>query len=114
MPDRDCVFCKIVAGEAPSQKVHEDAHVVAFKDVNPRAPLHVLVVPREHVASLGDARDPALVGRVALAAAKIARDAGYAERGFRVVANNGPDAGQSVPHLHFHVLAGRLLGWPPG
>jgi histidine triad (HIT) family protein len=112
--DAGCLFCKIVAGEVPSERVHQDEHVYAFKDLHPRAPLHVLVVPREHVASLADARDPALVGRVALAAAKVARDAGYAERGFRVVANAGPDAGQSVAHLHFHVLAGRPLSWPPG
>lgn len=110
----DCLFCKIVAGEMKSQIVHQDEHVVAFKDITPRAPLHVLVVPRRHVASLNAADDPLLVGRVALAAAKVARDAGYGERGFRVVANSGPEAGQSVDHLHFHVLAGRHLSWPPG
>ncbi len=110
----DCLFCDIAAGEVQSQIVHEDEHVVAFKDINPRAPLHVLVIPRQHVASLAAADDPALVGRVALAAAKVAKDAGYGERGFRVVANTGPEAGQSVRHLHFHVLAGRQLSWPPG
>jgi histidine triad (HIT) family protein len=94
--------------------IHRDEHVVAFKDINPRAPLHALVIPRAHVESLNDLDDPLLAGRLALVAAKIARDAGYADRGFRVVSNSGADAGQSVPHLHFHVLAGRSLGWPPG
>ncbi len=110
----DCLFCKIAAGEIQSQIVLSDEHVVAFKDLNPRAPLHVLVIPRRHVASLAEADDPALVGRLALAAAKVAKDAGYGERGFRVVANTGPESGQSVSHLHFHVLAGRHLAWPPG
>jgi histidine triad (HIT) family protein len=110
----DCIFCKIASGEAKSQIVHQDEHVVAFKDLHPRAPLHVLVIPRRHVASMADADDAMLVGRVALAAAKVAKDAGYGERGFRLVINTGPEAGQSVPHLHFHVLAGRPLAWPPG
>ena len=91
----------------------EDDEVVAFDDLSHRAPLHVLVIPRRHVASLDEA-GPELAGRVAVAAATVARDAGYAERGYRVVTNVGPDAGQTVPHLHLHVLAGRRLGWPPG
>lgn len=111
---RDCIFCKIAAGAVQSTIVHQDEHVVAFKDLNPRAPLHVLVIPRQHVGSLAEADDPLLVGRLALAAAKVAHDAGYAEKGFRVVSNTGPDAGQSVQHLHFHLLAGRALTWPPG
>lgn len=110
----DCIFCKIARGEARADVVLEDEHVVAFRDLNPKAPLHVLVIPKQHVASLAEAGDPALVGRLALAAARVAKDAGYAERGFRVVANTGPESGQSVPHLHFHVLAGRALSWPPG
>lgn len=109
----DCIFCQIAAREAPAKIVHEDDDVVAFEDLGHRAPLHVLVIPRRHIASLADA-DPGTVGKVGVAAAKIARDAGYAESGYRVVTNVGPDAGQSVPHLHFHVLAGRSLGWPPG
>lgn len=108
------MFCKIASGEAKSQIVFQDEHVVAFKDLNPRAPLHVLVIPRRHVASMAEADDVVLVGRVALAAAKVAQDAGYGERGFRLVTNTGPEAGQSVAHLHFHVLAGRHLAWPPG
>lgn len=108
-----CIFCSIASHETPSQIVHEDDDVVAFKDLNPMAPLHVLVIPKRHVATLGEAA-PELAGKVAVAAATVARDAGYAERGYRVLTNVGPDAGQSVPHLHFHVLAGRHLGWPPG
>lgn len=109
----ECIFCRIAAHEAPAKIVHEDADVVAFEDLGHRAPLHVLVIPRRHVASLAEA-DAETVGKVGVAAAKVAGDAGYAERGYRVVANVGPDAGQSVDHLHFHVLAGRSLGWPPG
>jgi len=109
-----CLFCRIASGEVKADIVHETEDLVAFKDINPRAPLHALVIPREHVASLNDLADPMLAGRLALAAAKVARDAGYADRGFRVVANTGSDAGQSVQHLHFHVLAGRSLSWPPG
>ncbi len=108
-----CLFCKIAAHEIPSQIVHEDDDVVAFTDVAPMAPLHVLVVPRRHVASIADA-DAGTIGKVGTAAARIARDAGYADRGYRIVANVGPDAGSTVRHLHFHVLAGRPLGWPPG
>lgn len=108
-----CLFCGIAAREIPATIVHEDDDVVAFRDLRPVAPLHVLVIPRKHVASLAEA-DPALAGAVAAAAARVARDAGYAGRGYRVVANVGPDAGQSVAHLHLHVLAGRALGWPPG
>ena len=109
----DCIFCKIATGEVKSTIVHQDEHVVAFKDTNPRAPLHVLVIPRRHIASLADADDPRLVGRLALTAAKVAKDAGYGDA-FRVVANTGGGAGQSVWHLHFHLLAGRPFTWPPG
>ena len=109
----DCIFCKIAAHDAPAAIRYEDEDVVAFDDIGHRAPLHVLVIPRRHVASLTEA-DPRTIGQVGSAAARIAQDAGYGERGYRVVTNVGPDAGQSVPHLHFHVLAGRELGWPPG
>ncbi|MDE3112808.1 MAG: HIT domain-containing protein [Chloroflexota bacterium] len=109
----DCLFCGIAAHRVPATIVHEDDDVVVFKDLRPQAPLHVLVIPKEHVASLAEA-DVALAGTVAAAAAKAAADAGYSASGYRVVANTGPDAGQSVAHLHFHVLAGRPLGWPPG
>lgn len=109
-----CLFCRIIAGEIPAQLVAQNDTCVAFRDVNPQAPLHVLVVPREHVASLGEAADPTLLGEVALMAARVAREQGYAESGFRTVVNNGADAGQTVRHLHMHVLAGRPLHWPPG
>ena len=114
MRDPNCIFCKIASGDVPSEIVHQDDDIVAFRDANPKAPLHVLVIPREHVASLAEAREPRLVGLIALAAAKVAADAGYGRTGFRVVANAGVDAGQTVAHLHFHVLAGRKLSWPPG
>ena len=109
----DCIFCKIVAREIPSQLVYEDTDVVAFNDQNPRAPLHALVVPRRHIARLADLDDAALAGKHALAATKVAKDAGHGER-FRLVVNNGAGSGQSVFHLHFHVLGGRPFSWPPG
>ncbi len=109
----ECLFCGIAAHDIPARILHEDDDVVVFEDLRPQAPLHVLVIPKKHVASLAEA-DAALAGTVAAAAAKAAADAGYAGSGYRVVANVGPDAGQSVAHLHFHVLAGRALGWPPG
>ena len=109
-----CLFCRIVRGEIPATLVAENEHCVAFRDINPQAPTHVLIVPREHVASLNEARDPALVGRVALFAAEIARKEGIAERGYRTVFNTNADAGQTVFHLHLHLLGGRSLGWPPG
>ena len=108
-----CLFCRIAAHEIPSKIVLEEQDVLAFDDVNPMAPLHVLVIPKRHVGSIAEA-DPGTIGRLGAAAALVARDAGYAERGYRVVTNVGADAGQSVAHLHFHVLAGRSLGWPPG
>jgi histidine triad (HIT) family protein len=109
-----CLFCRIVRGEIPAKIVHETEHTVAFADINPQAPLHVLVIPREHVASLAEATDPALVGRLALAAADIARRDGVEASGYRTVINTNGDAGQTVFHLHLHLLAGRRLGWPPG
>ncbi|GJG88479.1 histidine triad nucleotide-binding protein [Gemmatimonadetes bacterium T265] len=109
-----CLFCRIVAGEIPAQIVAQNDQCIAFRDVAPQAPLHVLVVPRAHVASLSAGEDAAMIGAVAMLAAQVARDAGYAERGFRTVVNDGPDAGQTVSHLHMHVLAGRPLAWPPG
>jgi histidine triad (HIT) family protein len=111
----DCLFCKIAAGEIAAQKVHEDEDVVAFRDIRPQAPVHVLVVPRKHVASLDAAADAdaGLLGRLLLAVRRVARDLGVAD-GYRVVTNNGGRAGQSVFHLHFHVLGGRTMDWPPG
>ena len=109
-----CLFCRIVRGEIPAKLVAENEHCVAFRDINPQAPTHVLVVPRTHVASLNEATDPALVGRVALFAAEVARREGIAERGYRTVFNTNAEAGQTVFHLHLHLLGGRSLGWPPG
>ena len=109
----DCLFCRIVRGEIPAKIVREDEHTVAFRDIDPKAPTHVLVIPKEHVASLDEVRDPALVGRLMLVAAEIAQSEGIT-RGYRTVVNSGPDAGQSVFHLHLHLLGGRKLTWPPG
>ena len=111
----DCIFCKIAAGEIPSDQVYQDEHVVAFRDLNPQAPVHVLIIPREHLASLGEASEEhgALLGRVLLAAGEIAAREGIGD-GFRVVNNCGESAGQTVFHVHFHLLGGRDMGWPPG
>ena len=111
-----CLFCKIAAGEIPSAVVYQDDTLVAFRDLNPQAPLHVLVIPRRHVATLNDLAgvDDALVGSMQRAAAAIAKEHGYAERGFRTVMNCNADAGQTVFHIHLHLLAGRSLTWPPG
>jgi histidine triad (HIT) family protein len=113
MPDQ-CLFCRIVRREIPATLVYEDEHVIAFRDINPQAPTHVVIVPRDHVASLNDASDDAQIGRLSLAAAKIARDQGIAESGYRTVVNTNGDAGQTVFHIHLHLLGGRRMGWPPG
>lgn len=112
----DCVFCKIRDGQIPAAVTHRDDEVIAFKDISPKAPFHQLVIPTRHIARLSEADggDAALLGRLMLAAAKLARDAGYGDSGFRVVMNSGPQAGQTVFHVHLHVLAGRDLEWPPG
>lgn len=112
----DCLFCSIAAGDIPSETVLETDDVVAFRDVNPQAPVHVLVVPRRHVADLHslDVPDDALLGELVRVAQRVAEQEGIAAGGYRVVANVGPDAGMSVPHLHLHVLGGRRMSWPPG
>jgi histidine triad (HIT) family protein len=112
----NCLFCKIIAGEIKGSIVHEDSDLVAIKDINPQAPLHALVIPREHIASLNElgAGHDAMAGAMLRCAAKLARDHGYAERGYRTVFNTNAEAGQSVFHIHLHVLAGRSLAWPPG
>ena len=110
----DCLFCRIARGEIPATIVAQTDDCVAFRDIDPKAPTHVLVIPREHVASLADADDAALVGKLALLAAEIARSEGLTDRGFRTVINTGPDAGQTVHHIHLHLLGGRQLHWPPG
>jgi histidine triad (HIT) family protein len=112
----DCLFCKIRDGQIPAGITYRDDEVLAFKDINPRAPLHQLVIPTRHIASLTAASDDdaAILGRLMLVGTKLAREAGYADGGFRVVVNAGADAGQTVFHVHLHVLAGRPLSWPPG
>jgi histidine triad (HIT) family protein len=110
----DCLFCKIANGEIPAQIVKRDDQFVAFKDINPQAPTHVLVIPTYHVASLGDVRDAQLVGGLLLFARDLARELGIAERGYRVVLNTNTDGGQTVYHLHAHLLGGRVMQWPPG
>jgi histidine triad (HIT) family protein len=109
-----CLFCRIVRREIPATLVAETDDCVAFRDINPQAPVHVLIIPRKHVESLNDADDPKLVGRLAVVAAQIARTQGIAESGYRTVINTNADAGQTVFHIHLHLLGGRHLGWPPG
>jgi len=103
-----------VSKEIPARLVLENEHVIAFRDINPQAPLHVLVIPRQHVASLNEAKDPELIGRLSLAAAEIAKQEGVAESGYRTVINTNRGAGQTVFHVHLHLLGGRDMGWPPG
>ncbi|MFN2565029.1 MAG: histidine triad nucleotide-binding protein [Gemmatimonadaceae bacterium] len=113
MPDQ-CLFCRIVRREIPATIIAETEDYVAFRDINPQAPVHVLVVPRDHVPSLNDVSDARVVGRMATVAAEIARKEGIAESGYRTVINTNADAGQTVFHIHLHLLGGRRLGWPPG
>ncbi|MGN0626960.1 MAG: histidine triad nucleotide-binding protein [Oscillospiraceae bacterium] len=110
----DCIFCKIAAGEIPSKKIHEDERVLVFYDIDPQAPTHFLVIPKEHIKGAGEItpENSGIVAYIFEVIARIAKDFGL--ESFRVVTNYGVEAGQSVPHLHFHVLAGRELGWPPG
>ncbi|HTM02006.1 MAG TPA: histidine triad nucleotide-binding protein [Vicinamibacterales bacterium] len=112
----NCLFCQIIAGEIPGGIVHQDDDVVAFKDIDPQAPLHVLIVPRRHIATLNDLQpqDDELVGKLHRVAAALAKQHGYDGRGYRTVFNTNPGAGQSVFHIHLHLLAGRRLAWPPG
>jgi histidine triad (HIT) family protein len=112
----DCIFCKIAEKKIPSKIVYEDDAVVAFEDLSPQAPVHTLIIPKKHIATLQDAGDEdlALFGRIVKAANEIAREKGIAERGFRLVANCGEESGQSVFHIHFHLLGGRPMHWPPG
>ena len=112
----DCLFCRLVAGDIPAKIVFKDEHLVAFQDINPQAPMHVLIVPRRHVATLNDLSDAddALVGEMVRRAASIAGEQGYAGRGYRTVFNCNADAGQTVFHIHLHVLGGRQMKWPPG
>jgi histidine triad (HIT) family protein len=116
MPEESCLFCQIITGEIPGELVHQDERCVVIRDINPQAPTHVLVIPREHLDSLDDAsqKDESLLGHLLRVGARVANDEGHAESGYRTVINNGSGAGQSVFHLHVHVLAGRMMHWPPG
>jgi histidine triad (HIT) family protein len=111
-----CIFCKIVAKQIPCKSVYEDDHVLAFHDLHPQSPVHVLVIPKQHLTSLAHSNDEhtELLGRCVRTVAKVAADLGVADKGYRTVINTGNDGGQSVYHLHLHLLAGRPHGWPPG
>ena len=110
----DCLFCRIVRREIPATLVHEDEHCVAFRDIGPKAPTHILVIPRQHVSTLDDVTDPLLIGRLMIVAAQIARTENLVEAGYRTVINTNAGGGQTVFHLHVHVLGGRRMTWPPG
>ncbi len=112
----NCVFCRIVRGELPARMVYEDEQIVAFRDTNPMAPVHILLVPRIHITNASQLDETMLnmAGRLLLTARNVATSEGVADKGYRLVINNGADGGQTVMHLHVHLLAGRKLGWPPG
>ncbi len=110
----DCLFCRIVRQEIPAKLVAEDDQSLAFRDINPQAPVHVLVIPKEHVPSLNEASDAAMLGRLSLMAAEIARAEGISGDGYRTVVNTNSAAGQTVFHIHLHLLGGRVMHWPPG
>lgn len=112
----DCLFCRIVNKTVPSRQLYEDDRCLAFEDINPQARVHILVIPKRHLSSLADVQesDGPLIGHLMMICAKMAKERGIEESGYRVVANTGAEAGQTVFHLHFHVLGGRVFGWPPG
>jgi len=116
MPEANCLFCRVIKGEIPGELLHQDELCIVLRDINPQAPTHVLVLPREHIESLDDAsqRDESLLGHLLRVGARMANDLGHTESGYRTVINTGAGAGQSVFHLHLHVLAGRTFTWPPG
>lgn len=112
----DCIFCKIIKGEIPSKKVYEDKDIFAFEDINPQAPVHILIVPKKHIEKSLDVtgQDKELIGSIFMVANKLAKEKGIAESGFRLVVNCNRDSGQDVFHIHFHLLGGRKMKWPPG
>lgn len=115
MPD-SCIFCKIASGEIPGKFVYQDDRVVAFEDINPQAPMHILIVPRKHIRTVLDltTADNEMIGHIFQVAGKIAHDKGFSEDGFRIAVNTNEAGGQDVWHIHFHLLGGRVMGWPPG
>jgi histidine triad (HIT) family protein len=112
----ECLFCRIIQGSIPAKVIFQDEHTLAFDDINPQAPVHSLIIPKRHVTSVHDLEetDQPLLGRLLVTCNTVAKQKGLSERGFRLVANTGRDGGQTVSHLHFHVLGGRHMGWPPG
>ena len=110
----NCIFCSIIEGKIPAEKLYEDDKVLAFNDVNSQAPEHFLVIPKEHIATPNDAKDEALLGRLSMVASSIAKERGFSEKGYRRVMNCNSDGCQSVFHIHLHCLGGRQLSWPPG
>lgn len=112
----DCIFCKIIDKKIPARIIYEDEHTLAFEDINPQAPVHTLVIPKKHIPTLLDIKedDSSLIGHLMKVSNKIAKDKGIAERGFRVVTNCNPESGQTVYHIHLHILGGRQMHWPPG
>ena len=110
----ECIFCKIAQGKIPVKRLAEDEELLAFPDIEPQAPVHVLVIPKKHVPSLLDVKDWSLLGRMHAFALRVARDQGIADSGFRVLINTGPDGVQTVGHIHLHLLGGRTMRWPPG
>ena len=116
MSEQSCLFCGIISGKVPGDQIHQDDVCIAIRDINPQAPTHVLIIPREHMESLNEAshRDESLLGHLLRIGARIANDEGHAEDGYRTVINTGAGVGQSVFHLHVHVLGGRRMNWPPG
>jgi histidine triad (HIT) family protein len=112
----DCIFCKIIKGDIPSKKVYEDNEILAFNDINPQAPVHILIVPKKHISKSLDVADSdkELIGSIFMVANKLAKEKGIAESGFRLIANCNKDSGQEVFHIHFHLLGGRRMKWPPG
>ncbi|OAA83541.1 histidine triad nucleotide-binding protein [Clostridium ljungdahlii] len=112
----DCIFCKIIKGEIPSEKIYEDDMVLSFKDIEPAAPVHVLIIPKKHIGSINDLTedDSKIIAHIYLVAKQIAAKLGIDEKGYRIVTNCGEEAGQTVHHVHFHLLGGRSFAWPPG
>lgn len=112
----DCLFCRLIKGEVKSKAIYEDDEIFAFEDINPQAPIHFLIIPKKHIAGITQLReeDGELVGKIHLVARRMAKKYSLSENGFRVVINSGPDAGETVKHLHFHLLGGRKFNWPPG
>ncbi len=112
----DCIFCKIIKGEIPCDKVYEDDMVLSFKDINPGAPSHILIIPKKHISSLNEVtnKDSEIIAHIFIVAKELVKKLGIDETGYRIVSNCGEEGGQTVPHIHFHILGGRLLQWPPG